>query len=151
MSSSTSTTLNLAGNVFLHAQMQPGHTARSSATIRTRISSSPALPAASRRGCATAARATRRAPINGNHAAAGPRVGILAARSIETYAGIVGTAWAGGTYVPLNPKTPAARLSYVIERGRLDALIVDVRGVERLAELGRARRETYCSRRTGRS
>src|SRR5436189_138199 len=33
----------------------------------------------------------------------GPRVGILAYRTFETYAGILGAAWAGGTYVPLNP------------------------------------------------
>ncbi|MGA8269186.1 MAG: AMP-binding protein, partial [Candidatus Acidiferrales bacterium] len=29
------------------------------------------------------------------------RVGILASRSIETYAGILGTCWAGGSYVPI--------------------------------------------------
>ncbi len=67
-----------------------------------------------------------------------PRVGILANRSLETYAGILGTAWAGGTYVPLNPKQPAARMSLVIHRAGLDALIVDARGAGQLKDLGDA-------------
>ena len=33
-----------------------------------------------------------------------PRVGILASRTLETYLGILGTCWAGGTYIPLSPK-----------------------------------------------
>jgi amino acid adenylation domain-containing protein len=77
--------------------------------------------------------------VNGNSAPSGLRVGILAARSIETYAGIVGVAWAGGTYVPLNPKTPASRLAYVIKRAQIDALIVDAKAAPRVDELGDAR------------
>jgi non-ribosomal peptide synthetase component F len=46
-------------------------------------------------------------------------VGILAYRTFETYAGILGTAWAGGTYVPLNPKQPAARLESILRRAGL--------------------------------
>jgi D-alanine--poly(phosphoribitol) ligase subunit 1 len=67
-----------------------------------------------------------------------PRVGIMAARSLETYAGILGTAWAGGTYVPLNPQQPTGRLSSIIQRADLDALIVDRRGAPHLADLGAA-------------
>src|SRR4051794_37716891 len=99
----SSATLNLANNVYLYGQTQPDAVAlvvneqsysyRDFATAAGRI--------------ATCLRS--RTPLKGSHATVGPRVGILAARSIETYAGIVGTAWAGGTYVPLNPKQPAAR------------------------------------------
>ena len=53
----------------------------------------------------------------------GLRVGILAGRSLETYAGILGTAWAGGTYVPLNPKQPAARMGVIMRRAGLNAVI----------------------------
>ena len=137
----SSSTLNLANNVYLHGLTQPdaialvvneqSYSYRDFSHITGRI--------------ATWLR--QRAPrhdervINGHQtattaAAAGPRVGILAARSIETYAGIVAAAWAGGTYVPLNPKQPAQRLRCAIERAKLDALIVDARGGERLAELG---------------
>ena len=35
-----------------------------------------------------------------------PRIGILASRSISTYAGILGTCWAGGTYGPDKHQTP---------------------------------------------
>lgn len=54
-----------------------------------------------------------------------PRVGILASRSPETYFGILGTCWAGGTYIPLSPKYPEERLLQHFERIQLDALIVD--------------------------
>ena len=64
-----------------------------------------------------------------------PRVGILAARSLPTYAGLLGAACVGGAYVPLNPKQPAPRLASIIRRAKLDALIVDSRGVEHLDAL----------------
>ena len=137
-----STTLSLANNVFLHAATQP---ARTALVIEDETYSYERFATAAGR-IATWLRARVPchvgSPINGSRngsagsATPGPRVGILAARSIETYAGIVGTAWAGGTYVPLNPKQPAARLSFVIERAKLDALTVDARGMQRLAELG---------------
>jgi amino acid adenylation domain-containing protein len=68
----------------------------------------------------------------------GPRVGILAYRTFETYAGILGAAWAGGTYVPLNPKQPAARLESILRRAGLDAVIVDKKGAAVLQDLGPA-------------
>src|SRR5687767_8798658 len=43
-----------------------------------------------------------------------PRVGILASRSFEAYAGIAGTVWAGGCYVPLGSKQPADRLNVIL-------------------------------------
>src|SRR3954447_17264040 len=49
-----------------------------------------------------------------------PRVGILAARSSETYAAILGTLWAGGTYVPLDLAQHPADLLSVVTRSQLD-------------------------------
>lgn len=57
-----------------------------------------------------------------------PRVGILASRSFETYAGILGSAWAGATHVPLNPRQPSSRLASILGQARLSALLVDERG-----------------------
>jgi amino acid adenylation domain-containing protein len=133
---SSSSTLNLATNVYLHGQTQPMRTAL--VVGEEEYTYERFADAAGRVATWLRARAPRHAGsiLSGSAAPAGPRVGILAARSIETYAGIVGAAWAGGAYVPLNPKQPAARLSFVIERARLDALIVDARGMQRLAELG---------------
>lgn len=56
------------------------------------------------------------------------RVGILASRSLAACAGILATAWAGATYVPLNLKLPEARLIALLEALDLDALIIDGRG-----------------------
>ena len=56
---------------------------------------------------------------------AAPRVGILASRSLATYTGILGTCWAGGTYVPISPKLPEDRLIQLLHCIRADALIVD--------------------------
>ncbi|KAA0697325.1 D-alanine--poly(phosphoribitol) ligase [Neorhizobium sp. P12A] len=61
------------------------------------------------------------------------RVGILASRSLAACAGILGTAWAGGTYVPLNLKLPEARLVHLLSTLDLDALIVDSRGMALLS------------------
>src|SRR5580658_1076046 len=63
-----------------------------------------------------------------------PRVGILASRSPETYFGILGTCWTGGTYIPLSPKYPEERLLQHFERIALDALIVDSSGMPLLTE-----------------
>jgi D-alanine--poly(phosphoribitol) ligase subunit 1 len=57
------------------------------------------------------------------------RVGILASRSLEAYAGILGTIWSGAAYVPINPKTPEERLIQLFQITRLDALIVDNAGL----------------------
>ena len=68
-------------------------------------------------------------------AAGGARVGILAARSFETYAGILGVCWASGTYVPLNPKLPDRRLAEIVDRADLQAIIADRRGAAHLPRL----------------
>ena len=43
------------------------------------------------------------------------RVGILASRSPEAMAGILAAAWAGATFVPLNPKYPEDRLLAILK------------------------------------
>jgi D-alanine--poly(phosphoribitol) ligase subunit 1 len=70
-----------------------------------------------------------------NHSASkAPRVGILASRTPETYLGILGTSWAGGSYIPLSPKYPEERLLQHFERIALDALIVDANGMSLLTD-----------------
>ena len=43
------------------------------------------------------------------------RVGLLASRSPETYAGLLATLWVGAAYVPINPQTPEDRLIRILE------------------------------------
>jgi D-alanine--poly(phosphoribitol) ligase subunit 1 len=73
-----------------------------------------------------------------NRDAARPRgfVAILASRSLEAYAGVLGAGWAGDAYVPLNPKLPEDRLATLLEIIRPVALITDENG--RKALTGRA-------------
>jgi amino acid adenylation domain-containing protein len=135
-----STTLNLATSVFMHGVTQPQRTA---IVVDDRAYTYEAFARIAGRIATWLRAAHDRRPdnsaANGKHIVTPPRVGILAARSLETYAGIVAAAWAGGTYVPLNPKTPTSRLAYVLERARIDALIVDAKGAARLEDLGHAR------------
>jgi D-alanine--poly(phosphoribitol) ligase subunit 1 len=70
------------------------------------------------------------------------RVGILASRSLEAYAGILGTLWCGAAYVPINPKTPEERLIQLFQVTHLDALIVDDAGLRCL----QGRVAEYCPR-----
>jgi amino acid adenylation domain-containing protein len=62
------------------------------------------------------------------------RVGILAARSLEAIGGILGTVWAGHTYVPFNTKTPEDRLITLLKRVPLDAVIIDKDGAACITE-----------------
>src|ERR1700676_3869352 len=63
-----------------------------------------------------------------------PRVGILASRSWEAYAGVLATSWAGATYVPLHPDWPEERLLRILKLAALDALIVDANGLKTLSQ-----------------
>ncbi len=65
----------------------------------------------------------------------GFKVAILASRSLETYAGILGTCWAGATYIPISIKASAASLKSVLEQTSPTALIVDENGVKKLSEI----------------
>lgn len=62
------------------------------------------------------------------------RVGILASRSLEAYTGILGAAWSGAAYIPINPKTPEERLRCIFEKTRMDALVADAAGLGCLSE-----------------
>lgn len=70
------------------------------------------------------------------------RIGILASRSLAACAGILGTCWSGGTYVPLHLKLPEERLLLLLQQLELDALVADARGAGLLtpAVLARAPR-----------
>ena len=63
------------------------------------------------------------------------RVGLLAARSEQAYAGILAAGYAGAAVVPLNPCFPAERTGQMISAAGLDALIVDASGGELLPGL----------------
>jgi len=62
------------------------------------------------------------------------RVGILASRSAEACAGVLGTCWAGGTYVPISLKLPEERVRDICTRAGLAALIVDDAGTRLFSE-----------------
>ncbi len=61
-------------------------------------------------------------------------VGILASRSIEMYAGVLGTLWSGAAYVPINPTIPEDRLLRILQTTQMDALIADRAGAALLTE-----------------
>ncbi|MEU7996297.1 AMP-binding protein [Micromonospora sp. NPDC049060] len=62
-------------------------------------------------------------------------VGILAVRSIESYAGLLATLYAGATAVPLSPGFPAARTCRMAAQAGVDTVIVDRSGAAALAHL----------------
>jgi amino acid adenylation domain-containing protein len=56
------------------------------------------------------------------------RVGVLAARTEQAYAGVLAALYAGAAVVPLQPDFPVERTSRMIAAAALDALIVDANG-----------------------
>jgi amino acid adenylation domain-containing protein len=62
------------------------------------------------------------------------RVGILASRTLEAYAGVLGILWSGEAYVPITPNTPEDRVIRILQQTQLDALIVDQAGLDLLSE-----------------
>lgn len=60
------------------------------------------------------------------------RVGILATRSFEAYAGILAAGMAGAAYVPINLKWPESRIVALLGILELDALVVDANGARLL-------------------
>jgi D-alanine--poly(phosphoribitol) ligase subunit 1 len=110
--------MNIASHVYRHGRARPDALALSVAGADLSYA---ALADLSRRiaGCLATARRTG-------------RVGILASRSLAACAGILGTAWSGGTYVPLNLKLPEERLVQLLATLDLDALVVDARGAAML-------------------
>jgi D-alanine--poly(phosphoribitol) ligase subunit 1 len=64
----------------------------------------------------------------------GQRVCVLASRSIEACAGVLGASWAGVTYVPISLKAPEERLVTVLGLAEPAALIADATGAKLLSE-----------------
>ncbi|MGC1296446.1 MAG: amino acid adenylation domain-containing protein [Alloacidobacterium sp.] len=62
------------------------------------------------------------------------KIGILASRTIEAYAGVLGTLWSGAAYVPINPQTPEDRLIRILQMTQMDALITDQAGLDMLSD-----------------
>jgi D-alanine--poly(phosphoribitol) ligase subunit 1 len=60
------------------------------------------------------------------------RVGILATRSYEAYAGMLASGLAGAAYVPISLKSPESRILALLEFLELDALVVDANGARLL-------------------
>lgn len=67
--------------------------------------------------------------------APGGLTGILAMHSVATYSGILGALAAGNGYVPLNPKFPADRLSYILRHSGCTSLVVDREREEMLSDV----------------
>ncbi|PWI44828.1 AMP-binding protein [Streptomyces sp. ICBB 8177] len=63
------------------------------------------------------------------------RVGLLAARSVRAYTGLLAATFAGAAVVPLNPAFPPARTAAMIEAAGVDVVIVDDDGAARLPDL----------------
>ena len=66
------------------------------------------------------------------------RVGLLAARSEQAYAGVLAAGYAGAAVVPLHPGFPAERTIRMIEAAQLDGLVVDASGLAVLPHLAEA-------------
>jgi len=68
------------------------------------------------------------------------RVAILASRTPEAYLGALGTAWAGATYVPVNPHWPASRIDQLLSITKPDAIIADAVGLKAVEKTASAAR-----------
>ena len=60
----------------------------------------------------------------------GCRIGILAQRSVEAYASILGAVFSGRAYVPINPKAPYERQRGIAEAAGCSAFVVDARSLD---------------------
>jgi D-alanine--poly(phosphoribitol) ligase subunit 1 len=69
-----------------------------------------------------------------NSATPPKRVGILAARGIEAYLGILSSAWIGAAYVPIDIALPELALVALLKRSGLDVLIADRAGSAKISE-----------------
>ena len=58
------------------------------------------------------------------------RVGLLASRSAQACVALLGACWAGATYVPMNSKSSGQRITEMMERCELQALITDDQGLQ---------------------
>jgi len=53
------------------------------------------------------------------------RVGVLLGREVDLVPAILGIWWAGGTYVPLDPSAPLARVTELVERSTARVVLTD--------------------------
>jgi D-alanine--poly(phosphoribitol) ligase subunit 1 len=67
-----------------------------------------------------------------------PRVGILASRGIDACVALLGTCWAGATYVPIGLKLPEERILSILSLCKLTAIVADADGAKLLSERLRA-------------
>lgn len=68
-----------------------------------------------------------------------PRVvGILAGKTLESYAGLLATLYVGATAVPLHPEFPAARTAGMLTACGVSVLLLDDAGLAVRAEMGDA-------------
>jgi D-alanine--poly(phosphoribitol) ligase subunit 1 len=67
-----------------------------------------------------------------------PRVGILASRGIDACVALLGTCWAGATYVPIGLKLPEERMLTILSLCELTAIVADADGAKLLSERLRA-------------
>src|SRR5215470_15136083 len=70
--------------------------------------------------------------------APGDRVGILAPKSAASVNGIYGVLKAGACYVPLDPKAPAGRLSYLVGDSGAAVIVTDQARTAQAAALAEA-------------
>ncbi|MEV6772000.1 amino acid adenylation domain-containing protein [Nocardia sp. NPDC051030] len=63
-------------------------------------------------------------------------VGVLADRSIETYAGLLAALYAGATVVPLHPDFPAQRTERMLTDASVELVLADERGRKVLSDIG---------------
>ncbi|QYN39145.1 non-ribosomal peptide synthase/polyketide synthase [Pseudonocardia sp. DSM 110487] len=68
----------------------------------------------------------------------GSRVAIVLPRSVDLIVAIVGVLKAGGCYVPIDPGSPAARISYILDDSAPDCVLVVAETVSVLPEGGPA-------------
>lgn len=68
-----------------------------------------------------------------NRGEAPRRVGILASRSLDACIAIIGTCWAGATYVPISLGAPEDRIIEIITNCDLHAIVADTRGMRLLS------------------
>jgi amino acid adenylation domain-containing protein len=68
-------------------------------------------------------------------------VGVLAAKSVTAYVGILATLYAGATVVPLRPDFPANRTRQMLDASGAAALVTDAKGLAGLPELSADRPE----------
>src|SRR5215472_13013549 len=57
--------------------------------------------------------------------APGDRVGVLAPKSVAAVIAVYGALKAGACYVPLDPKAPTGRLSYVLQDSGANVIVTD--------------------------